>query len=46
MVENLSYEDTSGNRTRVPIRNLEGRPARPPADYRIVGPKGTRIVEN
>lgn len=46
MVEDLSYEDTAGNRSEFRFGAWKAGKARPPADYRIVGPKGTRIVEN
>ena len=46
MVEDLSYEDTAGNRSEFRFGAWTAAKARPPADYRIVGPKGTRIVEN
>lgn len=46
MVDVLSYEDSAGNRTEFRFEGWKSEKARPPADYRIVGPKGTRIVEN
>jgi outer membrane lipoprotein-sorting protein len=46
MVDSLSYEDTAGNRSEFRFEGWKAGKARPPADYRIVGPKGTRIVEN
>ncbi len=46
MVENLSYEDTAGNRSEFRFEAWKPEKARPAADYRIVGPRGTRIVEN
>ena len=46
MVDGLSYEDSAGNRTEFRFEGWKTEKARPPADYRIVGPKGTRIVEN
>jgi outer membrane lipoprotein carrier protein len=45
-VEALSYEDGSGSRTEFRFENWASEKARPPADYRIEGPKGTRIVQN
>jgi outer membrane lipoprotein-sorting protein len=45
-VEGLSYEDSAGNRTEFRFEGWKTEKPRPPADYRIVGPKGTRIVEN
>ncbi len=46
MVDGLSYEDSAGNRTEFRFDGWKSLKARPAADYRIVGPKGTRIVEN
>ncbi len=46
MVENLSYEDTAGNRSEFRFEDWKPASPRPAADYRITGPKGTRIVEN
>jgi chaperone LolA len=46
MVENLSYEDTAGNRSEFRFEGWKPASPRPAADYRITGPKGTRIVEN
>ena len=45
-VETLSYEDGSGSRTEFRFENWGSEKPRPPADYRIEGPKGTRIVQN
>ncbi len=45
-VETLSYGDTSGNRTEFRFDGWKTEKARPAADYRITGPKGTRVVEN
>jgi outer membrane lipoprotein carrier protein len=45
-MDGLSYEDPSGNRTEFRFEGWRSEKARPPADYRIAGPKGTRIVEN
>jgi chaperone LolA len=45
-VDALSYEDGSGSRTEFRFENWTAEKARPPADYRIEGPKGTRIVQN
>jgi len=44
MVEALSYQDTSGNLTEFRFDGWKSDRARPPADYRIEGPKGTRTV--
>src|SRR4051812_38358610 len=46
VVEGLSYEDPSGNRTEFRFESWRTEKPRPPADYRVTGPKGTRIVEN
>ena len=46
MVETLAYEDTSGNRTEFRFDGWKTEKARPAADYRETGPKGTRVVEN
>lgn len=46
LVESLSYEDTAGNRSEFRFESWKTEKARPAADYRIAGPKGTRIVEN
>jgi outer membrane lipoprotein-sorting protein len=45
-VDGLSYEDPSGNRTEFRFEGWKSEKPRPPADYRITGPKGTRIVDN
>src|SRR5262249_58209273 len=45
-VDTLSYEDASGNRTEFRFEGWKVEKARPPTDYRITGPTGTRIVEN
>jgi chaperone LolA len=46
MVESLAYEDTAGSRSEFRFEGWKSEKPRPPDDYRIVGPKGTRIVEN
>jgi outer membrane lipoprotein-sorting protein len=46
MVDALSYEDTSGNRTEFRFGGWKTEKARPGEDYRVAGPKGTRTVEN
>lgn len=46
MVDALSYEDTSGNRTEFRFDGWKAEKARPADDYRVTGPKGTRVVEN
>ncbi len=45
-VEALAYEDTSGNRTEFRFDGWKTEKARPAGDYRVTGPKGTRVVEN
>jgi len=45
-VDALSYEDPSGNRTEFRFEGWKSQKPRPPDDYRITGPKGTRIVDN
>ncbi len=45
-VETLAYEDTSGNRTEFRFDGWKTEKARPEGDYRVAGPKGTRVVEN
>lgn len=45
-VDALSYEDGSGSRTEFRFEGWKTEKSRPPADYRIEGPKGTRIVQN
>ena len=45
-VETLAYEDTSDNRTEFRFDRWKTEKARPAGDYRITGPKGTRVVEN
>lgn len=45
-VRGLSYQDPAGNRTEFRFEGWRREKARPPADFRITGPPGTRIVEN
>jgi hypothetical protein len=45
-VENLSYEDASGNRTEFRFEAWRSDKARPAADYKVTGPPGTRILQN
>lgn len=45
-VDALSYEDASGSRTEFRFEDWRREKPRPAADYKITGPKGTRIVEN
>lgn len=45
-VPRLSYEDEAGNRTEFQFAGWRREKARPDSDYRIAGPKGTRIIEN
>lgn len=42
----LGYEDTSGNRTEFRFEGWKTEKARPPSDYRVTGPKGTRVIED
>lgn len=45
-VDALSYEDGSGSRTEFRFEGWKTEKPRPAADYKIEGPKGTRIVQN
>jgi outer membrane lipoprotein-sorting protein len=45
-VSELSFEDGGGNRTVFRFEGWRAERARPPADYRVVGAAGTRVVEN
>jgi outer membrane lipoprotein-sorting protein len=45
-VRELSFEDGGGNRTVFRFEAWRAEKARPPADYRVSGPSGTRVVEN
>jgi outer membrane lipoprotein-sorting protein len=45
-VRELAYEDGSGNRTAFEFAGWLREPARPPSEFRITGPPGTRIVQN
>jgi outer membrane lipoprotein carrier protein len=42
----LSYEDAAGNRTEFRFSGWRREKPRPDSDYRITGPKGTRVIEN
>jgi outer membrane lipoprotein-sorting protein len=44
LVDALSYQDTSGNRTEFRFEGWKSEKPRPPSDYRVEGPKGTRTV--
>ncbi len=44
-LEALRFEDSSGNRTEFRFEGWRVEKPRPAADYRITGPKGTRVVE-
>jgi chaperone LolA len=44
LVDALSYQDTSGNRTEFRFDTWKAEKARPAADYHVEGPKGTRAV--
>ncbi|HTR03652.1 MAG TPA: outer membrane lipoprotein carrier protein LolA [Thermoanaerobaculia bacterium] len=46
LVQALSYQDVSGNKTEFRFESWKTEKARPGADYRVTGPKGTRTVEN
>src|SRR5512143_75105 len=45
-ISDLSYEDSSGNRTEFRFEAWKREKPRPPEDYRITGPPGTRILQN
>ncbi len=45
-VRELAYEDSSGHRTEFRFDAWRKEKARPPADYRVAGPPGTRILED
>src|SRR5262249_44416241 len=45
-VPELSFEDAGGNRTVFRFEGWRKEKARPPGDYRVQGPSGTRVVEN
>lgn len=45
-VRELSYQDSAGNRTEFRFEAWKSGKARPAADFRIIGPPGTRIIEN
>lgn len=45
-IRELSYEDSSGNRTEFRFSDWQQARARPAGDFRIKGPPGTRVVEN
>ena len=42
----LSFGDSAGNRTVFRFEGWRREKARPPSDYRVTGPPGTRRVEN
>jgi outer membrane lipoprotein carrier protein len=44
-VRGLAYEDEAGNRTEFTFEGWRTEKARPAADFRVSGPKGTRVVE-
>ncbi len=46
MVDGLSYQDTSGSRTEFRFEGWKRESPRPAADYRVTGPKGTRVVQD
>jgi outer membrane lipoprotein-sorting protein len=41
----LSYEDEGGNKTEFRFESWSTEKARPDADFRVTGPKGTRVIE-
>ena len=45
-ISELSYEDSSGNRSEFRFEGWRREKARPPSDFRIAGPPGTRILQN
>lgn len=45
-VQELSFEDSGGNRTEFRFEAWRVEKARPASDFRIAGPPGTRILEN
>lgn len=45
-VPELSYEDSSGNRTEFRFDAWRRDKPRPAGDYRVTGPAGTRILQN
>jgi outer membrane lipoprotein carrier protein len=45
-VRELSYQDSAGNKTEFRFEAWQTGKARPVGDFRIIGPPGTRIVEN
>jgi len=45
-VRELSYEDGSGNRTEFRFEAWRREKTKPPGEFKITGPPGTRIVEN
>jgi len=44
-VQGLSYETEGGDRTEFQFTGWRAEKLRPEADYRVVGPRGTRVVE-
>jgi outer membrane lipoprotein carrier protein len=45
-VPRLSYEDAAGNRTEFQFAGWRREKTRPDSDYKVAGPKGTRVIEN
>ena len=45
-VPELSYEDSSGNRTEFRFEGWRREKPRPETDYRVTGPPGTQVLEN
>jgi outer membrane lipoprotein carrier protein len=44
-IEGLSYEDEAGNKTEFHFEPWRADKPRPEADFRVTGPRGTRVVE-
>lgn len=44
-IRELSYSDDAGNRTEFRFEKWRSEKPRPAVDYRVEGPKGTRVVE-
>jgi outer membrane lipoprotein carrier protein len=45
-ITSLAYEDASGSRSEFRFEAWRREKPRPPTDFRITGPPGTRILEN
>jgi outer membrane lipoprotein carrier protein len=44
-IRELAYSDDAGNRTEFRFEAWRSEKARPAGDYRVTGPKGTRVVQ-